>query len=80
VPVVFRYKGIRFMFYANEGNPREPIHIHAVRAGAGAKFWLDPVCVAGNRGFNATELRELVSVVETNAEAIRTAWKEFFNE
>jgi len=29
MPVVFRYKGIRFFFYSNEGNPLEPMHIHA---------------------------------------------------
>ncbi len=29
MPVVFRYKGIRFFFYSNEGNPLEPRHIHA---------------------------------------------------
>ncbi|MFT0172652.1 DUF4160 domain-containing protein [Paraburkholderia mimosarum] len=29
MPVVFRYNGIRFFFYSNEGDPREPVHIHA---------------------------------------------------
>jgi hypothetical protein len=24
MPVIFRYKGFRFFFYSNEGNPREP--------------------------------------------------------
>jgi hypothetical protein len=24
MPVVFRYKGVRFFFYSNEGSPREP--------------------------------------------------------
>ena len=29
MPVIFRYKGFRFFFYSNEGNPREALHVHA---------------------------------------------------
>lgn len=39
MPVVFRWNGYRFHFFANEGDPREPVHIHISRAGATAKFW-----------------------------------------
>ena len=42
MPVVFRHRGFRFLFYANEGDPREPVHIHAVKDGIDAKFWLWP--------------------------------------
>jgi len=42
MPVVFRYNGVRFFFYSNEGNPREPVHIHAPQGDAEAKFWLRP--------------------------------------
>src|SRR5260364_31651 len=59
MPVLFRYKGFRFLLYSNEGNPREPIHIHVVKDGIDAKFWLDPVRLAYNDGFNAQVLREL---------------------
>ncbi|WP_237574250.1 MULTISPECIES: DUF4160 domain-containing protein [Burkholderiaceae] len=38
MPTVFRYKGIRFFFYLNEGTPREPLHIHARSNGNDAKF------------------------------------------
>ena len=38
MPVVFRHKGFRFFFFSNEGNPREPIHIHAMKDGIDAKF------------------------------------------
>ena len=40
MPAVFRQNGYRFLFYANEGNPREPAHIHVLRDGIDAKFWL----------------------------------------
>lgn len=38
MPVVFRRDGFRFLFYANEGSPREPVHVHALRDGIDAKF------------------------------------------
>ncbi len=38
MPVVFRAAGIRFHFFSNEGDPREPVHIHARRADAEAKI------------------------------------------
>ncbi len=80
MPVVFRYKGFRFLFYANEGNPREPVHIHAIKDGIDAKFWLNPVRLAYNDGFDARTLRELVEVVESNTAQIEEAWHEFFND
>src|SRR5260363_351015 len=71
MPVLFRYKGFRFLLYSNEGNPREPIHIHVVKDGIDAKFWLDPVRLAYNDGFNAQVLRELMEVAEANAERMQ---------
>jgi hypothetical protein len=38
--VVFRYKGYRFFFFSNEGDPLEAMHIHVRRGEAMAKFWL----------------------------------------
>jgi hypothetical protein len=59
MPVVFRHKGFRFYFFSNEGNPREPVHIHVMKDGIDAKFWLWPdVMVAYNDGFSAKALRE----------------------
>ncbi|WP_198588658.1 DUF4160 domain-containing protein [Alloalcanivorax mobilis] len=53
MPVVFRYKGIRFFFYSNEGNPREKMHIHAESGAGEAKLWLYPeVSIADSAGYN----------------------------
>ena len=72
-PVVFRHKGCRFFFYSNEGNPREPLHIHARRGGAVAKFCLaDLPEVAESDGFSAHELRELLDV------AVEFTYSRFF--
>jgi Domain of unknown function (DUF4160) len=80
MPVIFRYKGFRFFFYSNEGNPREPVHVH-VRAGDGseAKFWLKPqIRLADNDGFDARTLRELATEVEANQALIEESWHEYF--
>ncbi|MEO9339206.1 DUF4160 domain-containing protein [Mesorhizobium sp. SB112] len=79
MPVVFRYKGFRFLFYSNEGDPREPMHIHVVKDGIDAKFWLWPdVLVDYNDGFNAKTLRELTEIIEQRRDEIASAWDEFF--
>lgn len=79
MPVILRFKGYRFFFYSNEGNPLEPVHIHVRNADAEAKFWLTPeVLLARNDGFNARDLKELVDVVEQNSTLFVEAWNEYF--
>ncbi len=80
MPVIFRYKGFRFFFYSNEGNPREPVHVHG-RGGDGseAKFWLKPqVRLTDNDGFDVRTLRELATEVEANQALIEESWHEYF--
>lgn len=79
MPVVFRWSGYRFHFFSNEGDPREPVHIHVVKDEADAKFWLFPeVEVAYNHGFNARTLKELRGIVEQRRKDIEEAWHEHF--
>ncbi|MBD0413342.1 DUF4160 domain-containing protein [Oryzicola mucosus] len=79
MPVVFREKGFRFLFYANEGDPREPVHVHVIKDGIDAKFWLWPeIVVAYNDGFNAKTLRELTEIIESRRPEIDHAWNDFF--
>jgi Domain of unknown function (DUF4160) len=79
MPVVLRYKGFRFFFYSNEGNPRESVHVHVRGEGGEAKFWVRPDArVADSDGFDARTLRELARVVERNADLIERAWNEHF--
>jgi len=78
--VVFRLDGFRFHFYSNEGDPREPVHIHVAQAGADAKFWLFPdVGLAYNRGFDARTIRRLQDVVEAHRSEIEEAWHGHFD-
>jgi hypothetical protein len=79
VPVVLRHRGIRIFFFSNEGNPREPIHIHALRGDAEAKIWLDPrPRVANNVGFAARTIADLLELVERHRDVIEEAWHEHF--
>ena len=79
MPVVFRYNGVRFFFFSNEGDPREPIHIHAKQGDAEAKFWLRPeVAVADSRAFDRRTLADLVRVVGENRDLIEGRWHEHF--
>lgn len=79
MPVVLRYKGYTFFFFSNEGNPREPLHVHVRKSGASAKFWLETqVRVAESYGFNSQELNELAKVIYDNRQLIERTWHEFF--
>ncbi|HET8889872.1 MAG TPA: DUF4160 domain-containing protein [Candidatus Angelobacter sp.] len=58
MPTVLRSGPYRFYFYSHE--PNEPPHVHVDRDDLSAKFWLDPVALAQNFGFNARGIRRLV--------------------
>jgi hypothetical protein len=80
MPKVFVWKNYRFHFFSNEGDPREPVHVHVtVRAGSTAKFWIRPeVSVASNKGFSAKVLSQLILVIEERSDEIERAWHEHF--
>jgi len=79
MPVILRYKGYKFFFFSNEGNPRELLHVHVRKAGASAKFWVEPqVGLAESYGMSGHELNELAKVVADNHQLIERAWHEFF--
>ena len=64
MPVVFRYGGLRYYFFSNEGLPRELRHIHVKGGGRDAKIWLEPdVAIAESYGFNSSELARILHVV-----------------
>ena len=79
MPVVFRWKGYRFFFFSNEGDPREPVHIHVRKGEAIAKYWVEPeVSLAESWGFSGRELRDLRTTVKTHAKLIKERWNEYF--
>jgi len=81
MPVIFRHKNYRFFFFSNEGNPREPCHIHVKRGSAVAKFWVTPeVRLATAYDMSSAELRELLQLIEQHQELIKRQWYEYFGD
>lgn len=80
MPVILRIGGFKFFFYSNEGNPLEPAHVHVIKAGNEAKFWLTPsVALASSDGFHARTLKELAAIVEDNQTVFLEAWNDYFS-
>ena len=61
MPTVLRIGPYRFFFFA--GDRDEPAHIHIEREDKVAKFWLDPVRRARNKGIAPRMLRKIEKLV-----------------
>jgi hypothetical protein len=61
MPTVLRHGPYAFVFFSSDQS--EPPHIHVTRDEAIAKFWLEPVSFAKNRGFRKPELRRIAKLV-----------------
>ncbi len=77
MPTVLCVGRFRFFFFSNEG--QEPAHIHVKAGGDEAKFWLDPVQLAANYGFNGRELKQIQRVVEEHRDELLEAWNAYFS-
>lgn len=81
MPVVFRHSGLRYFFFSNEGQPREPAHIHVKGHGCDAKIWIEPdITIAESYGFNSKELADILRVVVGNKDLIVRAWHDHFGD
>jgi hypothetical protein len=76
MPTVLRVGPYSFVFFSSDAN--EPQHIHVKRDRSIAKYWLDPVALAKNRGFADHELNEIERLVNDHREALVEAWNEYF--
>lgn len=76
MPAVLRIGPYRFYFFSHE--PNEPPHIHVDRERLSAKFWLNPVALARNTGFNPRELNSLQGMVRDHQTELLEAWHGYF--
>lgn len=76
MPTVLNTGPYRFYFYSHE--PNEPPHVHVDRDALSAKFWLNPVALARNRGFSARELRKIEDLTRQNRAGLLEAWNGHF--
>ncbi len=75
----FFLNGVKYFFFSNEGDPREPVHIHVRKDTNLAKFWLNPVVqLADSYGFSAKELNKIAKVIDNRKAEIEEAWNEHF--
>jgi hypothetical protein len=72
MPTVLRLHRYRFHYFSNEGSESPHIHVHAGEHEA--KFWLDPVALAANRGFSAHQLNRIEGLVRENQTLLLEAW------
>lgn len=78
LPTVIKVGGYRFFFFSNEND--EPLHIHVEKAENYAKFWLKPVSLARNIGFNQPEIKEIKKILFENQTLIEEKWNGYFNK
>ncbi len=77
MPIVLRVGRFRFFFFSNEG--QEPAHVHVKAGDDEAKFWLNPVQLAANYGFNGRELNQIQRIIEEHRGKLLEVWDEYFS-
>ncbi|MFO8024411.1 DUF4160 domain-containing protein [Thiohalophilus sp.] len=74
MPTILKIGPYRFFFYSNERG--EPPHIYIQREQFLAKFWLNPVALAGSKRFASHELRTIHKHIDENRKIFLEAWNE----
>ncbi len=77
MPTILRVGRYRFSFFSNER--QEPPHVHVHAGGDQAKFWLDPIELASNYGFNVRELGEVELIIQAHRGQLLGKWNEYFS-
>ena len=77
MPTVLREGPYSFVFFSSDQD--EPIHIHVERDRQIAKFWLQPVSLAKNKGFRKHEVDRITRLVLQYEEMFVEAWHDYFN-
>ena len=79
MPKVLEVKGFKFKFYSNEN--LEPVHIHVVKAGGHAKYWLgNDIIEAFSYGFSQKEKKLIRAIINENYFLLKGKWNEHFNQ
>jgi len=76
MPTLLRWRGYRFHFYSRE--PDEPPHVHVIKGGAQAKFWLSDCSLVKSVGFPDHEIRRIAGKVCDERETFLEVWHDFF--
>lgn len=77
MPTALKDGPYSFLFFSSDGS--EAAHIHVKRDRQIAKFWLNPISLAKNRGFKEHELNQIARLVVKHEQKLLEAWHEHFN-
>lgn len=72
MPTVLITGPYRFYFWSYDCRERQ--HVHVKRDNQEAKFWLDAVELAYNRGFSTREIKRIERIIQENTDHLRTEW------
>jgi hypothetical protein len=67
----------RFYFYSHESF--EPPHVHVDREMYSAKFWIEPISLSKNIGFNSKELNKIYKIIFEHKKLFLEKWNEYFS-
>ena len=76
MPTVFREGPYRVYFVSHD--LKEPPHVHVDREKYSAKFWLQPVALARNLGFGASELKTIERMLVERKQECMEVWNDNF--
>ena len=64
--------GYRIGFYSNERD--EPPHVHVIRGDSEAKFWLNPVRLSHNYGYNQRDIGKIAALIARREAELLEMW------
>ena len=72
-PVIYRWRGYRFLFYSAE---ESRAHIHVVKAGTEIKVWLEPeIEVAYNFNVPGKDVKRILRIIRRYHHVFLEAWE-----
>ncbi|MFI3212511.1 MAG: DUF4160 domain-containing protein [Eubacteriales bacterium] len=87
MPQIFKVGSYVIYFWANEGEPLEPIHVHihkGVPAANTTKVWITQKgkCILCNNNSRIPKnvLRNIIDIIEARSTDIINKWREFYGE
>lgn len=80
MPTILFISGWRLYFWSNES--KEPVHIHAEKAGMECKFWIDEenfdISLAYEYNLKPAAKREIKKIIYEHFDYIISEWHRFF--
>lgn len=87
MPQVFKIGSYWVYFWANEGKPLEPIHVHIAEGRPqqnATKVWITSAgkCIVVDNISNIPQvaLRNIVRIIEARSDEVKRKWFEYFGE